>query len=140
MGSEDLTNLNERFYEEVFRRRNVNAIDDLLTDDFVEHIPAPGQDTGRQGAKDFIGQVLQAFPDLDIRIEEQIVQGDKIAAVVRMQGTHRGDFVGIPATGKKISVEVMDMGRVRGGKFCDHWGLADIGGLMAQLGVAPAAR
>jgi predicted ester cyclase len=48
--------------------------------------------------------------------------------------------MGIPATGKKVSVEVMDMGRVREGKFCDHWGLADMGGLMAQLGVAPVAR
>jgi steroid delta-isomerase-like uncharacterized protein len=140
MATENPTKLNERFYEEVFRRRNVNAIDDLLTDDFVEHTPAPGQDTGRQGAKDFIGAMLQAFPDLDFQIEEQIAQGDTVATVSRMQGTHREDFMGIPATGKKVSVEVMDMGRVREGQFCDHWGLADMGGLMAQLGVAPVAR
>jgi steroid delta-isomerase-like uncharacterized protein len=140
MRSEDLKNLNNHFYDEVFRRRNVNAIDELLTEDFVEHIPWPGQDTGRQGAKDFIGQVLQAFPDLNVEIENQVAEGDTVAAVARMTGTHRADFAGIPATGRKVSVEMMDTTRVRDGKFCDHWGLVDTGTLMAQLGAVPGGR
>lgn len=136
MRGDDLKKLNEHFYDEVFRRRNVDAIDELLTEDFVEHIPMPEQDAGRQGAKDFIGHMLQAFPDLDLQIENQIVEGDTVAAVVRMTGTHQADFVGVPATGRKVSVEVMDMVRVRDSRFCDHWGLADMGALMTQLGVA----
>ena len=140
MRGDDLKKLNEYFYDEVFRRRNVDAIDELLTEDFVEHIPAPGQSTGRQGAKDFIGQVLQAFPDLELEVENQIVEGENVAAVLRMTGTHRAAFVGIPATGKKISVHVLDIGRVRDGRFSDHWGLADISNLIVQLGVAPGVR
>ena len=140
MRAGDLTKINEHFYDEVFRHRNVSALDELLTDDFVEHIPVPGQDPGRQGAKDFIGQLLQAFPDLDLEIERQIVQGDTVAAVVRLEGTHQGEFLGVPPSGRKVSIKVMDMIRVRDGKLCDHWGLADFGGLMAQQGWSLAGR
>ena len=140
MQTEDLKKLNDHFYEEVFRRRHVDAIDELLTDDFVEHTPAPGQATDRRGAKDFIGQMLQAFPDLDFAIENQIAEGDTVAAVGTMTGTHKAEFLGVPATGRKVSVLVMDTGRVRDGKFSDHWGLVDVPELMSQLGVAPPSR
>jgi steroid delta-isomerase-like uncharacterized protein len=135
----ELKKLNEQFYDEVFRRRRVDAIDNLLTDDFVEHTPAPGQSTDRQGAKDFIGMMLQAFPDLDFTIDSQIAEGDTVSSVGRMTGTHRAPFMGVPATGKKISIQVMDTGKVRDGKFSDHWGMVDVPALMTQLGVpAPA--
>jgi steroid delta-isomerase-like uncharacterized protein len=140
MRVDELKKLNEHFYDEVFRRRDVGAIDELLTDDFVEHNLWPGQTPGRQGTKEFIAHLLQAFPDLEVAIENQIAEGDTVAAVLRMSGTHQGDFVGIPATGRKVIVQFMDMSRVRDGRFCDHWGLADMGGLMAQLGVAPGGR
>jgi len=137
MHAEDLKKLNEHFYDEVFRRGHVDAIDELLTDDFVEHTPAPGQATDRQGAKDFIGQMLRAFPDIDFAIELQIAEGDTIAAVTTMTGTHTSEFLGVPATGRRVSVMGMDTGRVRDGKFSDHWGLVDVPELMTQLGVAP---
>jgi steroid delta-isomerase-like uncharacterized protein len=103
----------------------------------VEHIPWPGQAEGKQGAKEFIGQMLEAFPDLDVEVETQLAEGDMVAAEIVMTGTQQAEFAGIPATGRRISVHVMDMGRVRDGKFSDHWGLADMSGLMAQLGMAP---
>jgi steroid delta-isomerase-like uncharacterized protein len=140
MRGEDLKTTNEHFYDEVFRRRNVDAIDELLTEDFVEHTPAPGQAMDRQGAKDFIGQVLQAFPDLDVEIENEIAEGDTVSAVVRMTGTHRAEFAGVPATGRKVSVYAMDVTRVRDGRFSEHWGLADMSGLMMQLGVPSGGR
>ena len=140
MSAEDLKKLNNHFYDEVFRRRHLDAVDELLTDDFVEHTPAPGQATDRQGAKDFIGQMLQAFPDLNFEIENQIAEGDTVAAVGTMTGTHNSDFLGVPATGRRVSVAVMDTGRVREGRFTDHWGLVDVPGLMAQLGVAQPIR
>ena len=136
MSAEDLKKLNNHFYDEVFRRRHLDAVDELLTDDFVEHTPAPGQATDRQGAKDFIGQMLQAFPDLNFEVENQIAEGDTVAAVGTMTGTHNSDFFGVPATGRRVSVAVMDTGRVREGRFTDHWGLVDVPELMAQLGVA----
>jgi steroid delta-isomerase-like uncharacterized protein len=140
MSAEDLKKLNDHFYDEVFRRRHLDAVDELLADDFVEHTPAPGQATDRQGAKDFIGQMLQAFPDLNFEVENQIAEGDTVAAVVTMTGTHNSDFLGVPATGRRVSVAVMDTGRVREGRFTDHWGLVDVPELMAQLSAAPPAR
>ncbi len=140
MSAEDLKKLNNHFYDEVFRRRHLEAVDELLTDDFVEHTPGPGQATDRQGAKDFIGQMLQAFPDLNFEVEHQIAEGDTVAAVGTMTGTHNSDFLGVPATGRRVSVAVMDTGRVREGKFTDHWGLVDVPELMAQLGVAQPIR
>ena len=140
MPAEDLKKLNEHFYDEIFRRRHVDAIDELLTDDFVEHTPAPGQATDRQGAKDFITQMLQAFPDLDFTIENQIAEGDTVAAVAKVTGTHRNEFLGVPATGRRISVQFMDTSRVREGRFYDHWGLVDVAELMAQLGVPSSPR
>jgi steroid delta-isomerase-like uncharacterized protein len=140
MQTADLKKLNEHFYDEVFRRRHVDAIDELLTDDFIEHTPAPGQATDRRGAKQFIGQMLQAFPDLDFVIENQIAEGDAVSATGTMTGTHRAEFLGVPATGRKISVQFMDTGRVRNSKFYDHWGLVDVPSLMAQLGVESPMR
>lgn len=137
MQAEDLKKLNERFNDEVFGRKNVNAIDELLTDDFVEHTPAPGQATDRQGAKDFIGMMLQAFPDVNYTIDRQIAEGDTVSSVGKMTGTHKAPFMGVPATGKKVSIQVMDTGRVRGGKFSEHWGMVDVPAMMTQLGVAP---
>jgi steroid delta-isomerase-like uncharacterized protein len=137
MHAEDLKKLNEHFYDEVFHRRHLDAVDELLTEDFVEHTPAPGQGADRRGAKDFIGQMLQAFPDLEFTIENQIAEGDMIAAVGMMSGTHQAEFLGVAATGRRVSVAVMDTGRVRDGRFSDHWGLVDVPALMAQLGVPP---
>ena len=137
MGSEDLKQLNQRFNDEVFRRKRIDAIDEMLTDDFVEHTPAPGQATDREGAKDLTRQMLQAFPDLDVVVENQIAEGDMVSSIGKMTGTHKADFMGVPATGKKISVPVMDTGRVRNGKFSEHWGLVDVPAMMTQLGVAP---
>jgi steroid delta-isomerase-like uncharacterized protein len=140
MQTEDLKKLNQHFYDEVFRRRHADAIDDLLTEDFVEHTPAPGQATDRRGAKQFIGQMLQAFPDLDFTIENQIAEGDIVSAIGTMTGTHRAEFLGVPATGRKVSVQFMDTGRVRDRKFSDHWGLVDVPAMMAQLGVESPMR
>jgi steroid delta-isomerase-like uncharacterized protein len=135
MQTADLKQLNERFAEEVYRKRNVNAIDELLTDDFVEHTPAPGQSADRQGAKEFTRMMLDAFPDFNYVIQTQIAEGDTVATVGTMTGTHREAFMGVPATGKKINVQILDTARVRNGKFCEHWGLVDVASMMAQLGV-----
>ena len=124
MHAEDLKKLNDHFYDEVFRRRHVDAVDELLTDDFVEHTPAPGQAADRQGAKDFIAQMMQAFPDLDFSIDNQIAEGDTVAAVGTMTGTHQAEFLGVPATGRKVPSRSCTASRVRDGKFSDHWALS----------------
>jgi len=140
MNPEDIKKLNTYFYDEVFRRKHLDALDELLSDDFMEHIPAPGQKTDRQGAKTFIAHMLQAFPDLDFEIESQIADGDSIAVVGNMTGTHSGEFLGVPPSNRKVNVMVMDAARVSDGKFTDHWGLIDVPTLMAQVGVTSMAK
>ena len=135
MQGQELKQLNERFADEVFRKRNVDAIDQMLTDDFIEHTPAPGQSTDRQGAKEFTGIMLNAFPDLNYVIDTQIAEGDTVSTLGTFTGTHRETFMGVPATGKKINIQAMDIARVRNGKFAEHWGLVDVPAMMAQLGV-----
>jgi steroid delta-isomerase-like uncharacterized protein len=137
MSVNELKKANEHFYDEVFRRRNVGAIDELLADDFVEHNPAPGKSTDRQGAKALIGQVLAAFPDLELEVEREIAEGDTVATALRFTGTHRAEFAGIPATGRRVTVAVNEMTRFRDGRCTEHWGVVDMVGLMAQLGMAP---
>jgi steroid delta-isomerase-like uncharacterized protein len=133
MNVDELKKANEHFYDEVFRRHNVDALDELLSDDFVEHTLAPGQPEGRQGAKELIGQVLTAFPDLEVEIEHEIAEGDTVAAVLRMTGTHQAEFAGVPATGRRTTVHVMDMTRFKDGRCTHHWGLVDMPALIAQL-------
>jgi steroid delta-isomerase-like uncharacterized protein len=137
MSVDELKKINQHFYDEVFGRRNVDAIDDLLADDFVEHSPAPSQAPDREGAKELIGQVLAAFPDLDLQLERVIAEGDTVAATVRFTGTHRGEFAGMPATGRRATVTMTEMTRFRDGKAVEHWGVVDMAGLMAQLGATP---
>jgi steroid delta-isomerase-like uncharacterized protein len=140
VNAEDIKKLNEYFYDEVFRRQHVDALDELLTDDFVEHIPAPGQTADRLGAKTFISHMLQAFPDIDFEIQVQIAENDTVSVVGTMTGTHRGEFLGVPASGRPVRVNVMDTSRVRDGKFSDHWGLVDVPTLMAQVGMQGPTR
>jgi steroid delta-isomerase-like uncharacterized protein len=140
MSVDELKKVNEHFYDEVFRRRNVDALDELLSDDFVEHNPAPGQSPDRQGAKQLIGEALAAFPDLELEVEREIAEGDTVATSLRFTGTHRGEFAGVPATGRRVTVAVNEMTRFREGKCTEHWGVIDMAGLMAQLGVGPATQ
>lgn len=139
MSVEEIKKASAHFYDEVFRRRNVDALDDLLADDFVEHIPGPAQTPDKEGAKQLVSQVLAAFPDLEIEIVREVVEGDTIASVLRFTGTHEGEFAGMPATGRRATVWVTDVGRIRDGRWTDHWGLVDIAGLMEQIGAGPAA-
>lgn len=137
MTVDELKKINEHFYDEIFRRRNVDAIDDLLTDDFVEHNPAPGQSPDREGAKQLIGQVLAAFPDLELEVEREVAEGDTVATALRFTGTHQGEFAGMPPTGRRVNVAVNEVSRFHDGRCAEHWGVVDMAGLMAQLGAAP---
>jgi predicted ester cyclase len=78
--------------------------------------------------------MLAAFPDLHHTIETEVVAGDMIATVVTARGTHRAEFLGIPATGKQVQFMVMGIDRIVDGTIIEHWALPDWMGLIAQLG------
>ena len=113
---------------------------DYIADDVIEHEPPPVPEPlpGKAGVRQWFELLFTAFPDLAMTPEDLIVEGNKAAARVRVQGTHRGEFMGIPATGKSVDVELIDIVRVNSdGKVAEHWGIVDDATMMQQLGVMP---
>jgi len=129
-----------RFYEEAFMKGNLDVIDEISEPNFIDHNPAPGQEPGIQGIKKSLVEYRTAFPDLQITVEDMIAEGDKVVARITATGTHKGVFAGIPATGKRASISVIDIVRVANGKAVERWGIEDNMGLMQQLGVIPSPR
>jgi predicted ester cyclase len=118
----------------------INTGDLVLLDKFV----APGyveHSEGFQGVEPFKQQVTAfraAFPDLRVTIEDVLIDGDRFASRTTVTGTHTGDLMGMPATGKHISVEAVDIGRVGSGQAQERWGGLNMFSMLTQLGVIPA--
>jgi steroid delta-isomerase-like uncharacterized protein len=127
-----------RFYNEVVNGRDVTLIDELVHENVVEHEEFPGFSNDREGVKQFFAMIFEAFPDLRFDVQDIIGEGDKVATRVVMTGTHQGAFMDIPATGKRVEVELIDIVRLEDGKFVEHWGVMDQMTMMQQLGVIPA--
>jgi steroid delta-isomerase-like uncharacterized protein len=128
----------ERFVDEVINQGHLEAANELVEENFVELDPLPGQRQGREGLKDVIGMMRTAFPDLHWVVEETISSGDKVVSRFKWSGTQRGDFLGIPATGRKVTVPGVVIDRLNSGKMADSRILMDTFGLMQQLGVISA--
>jgi predicted ester cyclase len=127
-----------RFYEEVFNKKNRAAIDEFIDPKQVDHAAPPGTPGGLAGATQTIGMYLTAFPDLHFTVEDMIAEGDKLVARLTCRGTQQGAFMGIPPTGKHVTVTAIDISRFAGGKSVEHWLEMDTLGMMQQLGVIPA--
>jgi predicted ester cyclase len=138
MSTEENKALVRRFYEEVLNQKNTAAIDQIFDPNFVDHALPPGLPGGIEGTKQFFGIVLTAFPDLHFTVEDMIAEGDKVVARHAGSGTQQGVFLGIPPTGKHVTVTGIDIMRITGGKFVEHWDAVDNLGLLQQLGVVPA--
>jgi predicted ester cyclase len=128
-----------RFVEEVINGKNVDAIDTLAADDFVEQVPFRGQGPGRQGLRYAIGLFLDAFPDIRWTLDEQVAEGDTVVSRFTWTGTHRGPFLGIASTGRRVRVWGVVIDAVRGGKLAASRILMDSLGLMEQLGAIPGS-
>ena len=125
------------FVEEVINQGQLQRADDLVAVDFLELDPLPGQRQGCEGLKQVIGAFRTAFPDIHWVIEEMIGEGEKVFSRFTWHGTHRGEFFGIPATGKQIKVKGMVVDRVVAGKMVESRILMDGLSMMRQLGVIP---
>jgi steroid delta-isomerase-like uncharacterized protein len=128
------------FVEEVINKGRLERVNDLVALDFVELDPLPGQQQGREGLKQLIAAFRTAFPDIRWVIEEMLGEGDKVFSRFTWHGTHRGEFFGVPATGRQIAVKGMVVDRVVAGKMVDSRILMDGLGMMTQLGVIPAEK
>jgi len=135
MSTEQNKTLLSRLIKEVFNRGNVSVVDELLAPDFVEHeeLP-PGIPPGREAVKQLSTIFRSAFPDFKATIDDMIAEGDKVVARQTWSGTQKGEFMGVPPTGKRVSFGVIDIVRIAGGKVVEHWGQMDGMGMMKQLG------
>jgi steroid delta-isomerase-like uncharacterized protein len=137
MGTDMKTKL-ERVPLEILNQGRYELIDEIYAPDFVEHYEQPGVPPTREGFKQFAMAYRAAFPDLHYTVEDAIEAGDKIVHRLTASGTMKGDFLGMPATGKRATWSEIHIGRVADGLLVEHWGLVDQLGLFVQLGVVPA--
>ena len=133
------TGLIKRFYEDVIGDGQLNLIDELAMEDIVDHEEGlPGQPSGREGVKFFVGAMRDAFPDIRPKsIEPMMADGNLEAASVVLTGTHSGELMGVPATGKTVEFGSIDIIRVEDGRVAEHWGITDTMALMQQIGAIP---
>ena len=127
---------NKALAHQFFERLNagdLTLVDDLVSDDFVEHEELPGLEPTKAGLRKLFEGFHAAFGDGKFEVDDMIAEGDKVSVRARMTGTHRAEFMGIPATGRTINVGVADYLRFDGGKVVEHWGVMDTGAMMQQL-------
>ena len=137
MSADENKTLVRRFIEEVINQGNLAALDNLLASTYRYH--APGLEvSGAEGMKQVFTMLRTAFPDWDETLEELIAEKDKVVFRVTGRGTHRGEFSGIPATGKLVAMQGIDIVRIDHGKIVEHWANFDQLGMLQQFGVIPA--
>jgi steroid delta-isomerase-like uncharacterized protein len=120
--------------KEVQGRGDFAVFDELFADDFVDHTPQPNSGTDKESVRQLYRRLRAAFPDFHAEVHWQTADGELVTTYKTYHGTHKGDFLGIPATGRKIHFETVDVMRVRAGKITEHWGVANLFSLMQQLG------
>ncbi len=125
----------QRLITEVLNQGQVAVVDDLFAPDYRDHHPRPGQGPGREGYKQAITQLRTSFPDLHFTLDDLIAAGDKVVLRLTAQGTHQGEFAGIPPSGQPITVTGIIIVRLAEGQIAERWGLGDDLALLHQVGV-----
>jgi len=128
----------QEFYDEVLSKGNMDALDELVTDDVVDHEQGlPGQPEGKEGVRFFANAMRESFSDLKASVGTTVEDDDMASAEVTITGRHTGDFMGVPATDKSFEIKSIDIVRFKDGKCAEHWGVTDNMALMQQIGAIP---
>ncbi len=118
---------------------NLTAIDEVFAPSYVDRNPYPGATPDRDGLKKSLTQFRLAFPDVRYTVEDEIIADDKLVHRLTAKGTQKGEFQGVPATGKQATWSEFHIARIANGKVVESWGIGDQLGMMQQLGLVPAA-
>ncbi len=130
---EDNKKILREFYEEIFQKHNLAAIDRYMHDDYIQHNPDANQ--GKAGFVEFHVGFFSAIPDHFAKVNQIVADGDLVYVFNTITGTHTGKgFLNFPPTGNRIKYDVVDMFRLRDGKLCEHWDVADTRALFTQVG------
>jgi steroid delta-isomerase-like uncharacterized protein len=132
---------NSQMMKQAYERISAGDLDgfmDLLADDLVEHEAVEGFPSTKEGVRQFFAAYMAAFPDLRMELEDVVESGDKVWARARCTGTHTGELMGMPPTGKSVDIQCIDIVRIGDdGKAVEHWGVTDAMKMMQQLGAIP---
>jgi predicted ester cyclase len=126
-----------RFVDEVVSEGRLEVLEEVVHPDYVDHAPDPGQVPGFEGFRQSLVALRRAFPDFHSFHEQMVAEGDMVAYREISRATHRGEFHGIAATGRRVEVEEMHIVRIADGKIAEHWALYDTLGMLRQLGALP---
>ena len=136
MAREENIAAQERFAEGV-NTGNFDIFDEVVAPDVVDHDPAPEQGPGPQGFKDMFANLRAAFPDLEVTPEHMTATDEDVALAYMVNGTHKGDFLGVAPTGRRITARGVQIGRFRDGQLVERWGSSDQMSILQQLGAEP---
>lgn len=121
--------------EEIFNKGNLELVGELFTEDYVLHDPNfPGEVRGIDGFKSYVSAFRTGMPDLEITVEDQVAEGSKVVTRWRGSGTHDGELMGVPSTGKRVETSGMIISRFEDDKIAEEWASVDVLGLMTQIG------
>jgi predicted ester cyclase len=138
MSIEENKDLVCREIEEGWHKGNLLVVDEIYAANFIDHSPFPGTTPDREGIKQFIKIIRDAFPDIKLTIEDLIAESDKVVERVTATGTNKGEFMGITPTGKQIIIPVITINRFAGDKIVERWSISDQLAMMQQLGTIPS--
>ena len=134
----DAKDVVRRIFDEVVNQGLVERVDELFTDDYLDHGPM-GDMQGREAFKQVVQMWRGAVPDVHCTVEHLVVEGDTAAWVVRTTGTHTGEGLGFPPTGRSFETLSANVGILRDGKAAEHWAEQGMFPMLMQLGVLPMA-
>ena len=134
MSPEENMRIVRRIYAEVFDRHNLDVINEYYTADFVYHSPG-NPDFDRESLKQGLAAYITAFPDVRLTVEDMFAAGDRVAVRFSAVGTQRGEYLGVPPTGKQVTVTSILIHRLADGKMVEDWEWEDHLGVLQQLGI-----
>lgn len=126
-----------RYVEEVWNEGNLDALDDLLAEEYVNDSFPPGTPPGQSGLEQTISMVRGGFPDLTLTPDDTVAEDDKVVQRWTGRGTHTGELMGVPPSGKEVSYQGISIYHVKDGKIAQDWTNVDLMGIMQQIGAAP---
>jgi steroid delta-isomerase-like uncharacterized protein len=125
-----------RIFEEIVNQGRTDAVDELMAEDFLDHGPM-GDTQGREAFKASITAWRSAVPDVHCEVDNLIAEGDTVGWTVHTTGTHTGDGLGFPATGKPFETVSANIGRFKDGRATEHWAEQGLFPMLAQIGMLP---
>jgi len=125
--------LARRSLEELWSKGDMTVVDQIYSDKYILHFPIGPAYKGRKGVKDQVREFRSSFPDWTERAVDMIAEGDKVMVRFISTGTHRGEFNGIPPTGRRIAIQEVAILRIKDGRIVEEWGFPDLFGLHQQL-------